>query len=56
MHPTHLRQTTAEASPPPAKNPAEDLLDCPLPEVYRRLRTSAEALSSKEKQLFNRTY
>ncbi len=48
MHSTHPRQTTAEASTPPAKNPAEDLLDCPLPEVYRRLRTSAEGLSREE--------
>src|SRR5579875_3673651 len=48
MHLTRPRQTTAEASTPPAKNPAEDLLDCPLPEVYRRLHTSAEGLSSEE--------
>lgn len=48
MHPILPRQIMAEADRPLSKIPTEDLLSCPLPDVYTRLQTSDAGLSHVE--------
>lgn len=48
MYQTSTQQTTAEIEAVLSTSPAEDMLSCPLPDLYTRLHTSAEGLSDEE--------
>lgn len=48
VHPIVTQQTTAEASVPLPTTFAKDVLTYPLPELYVRLQTSEEGLSTEE--------
>lgn len=48
MYRTYTQQTTAEIGAALSTSPAEDMLSCPLPDLYTRLHTSAERLSDSD--------
>jgi P-type Mg2+ transporter len=48
MYRTHTQQATVEIGTTISTSPAEDLLSCPLPDLYTRLHTSAEGLSEED--------